>query len=111
MPKYKWLAGVILTWMENKTFGLQMTDYHSGFLLYSRKAAINIPFEELSHYFDFDLEVIAAARARGLKVDELGIPTRYADEESHLNPIWYGLRCLRVMLRYRLGAYRPRIEG
>jgi glycosyltransferase involved in cell wall biosynthesis len=111
MPKYKWLAGVILTWLENKTFGLEMTDYHSGFLLYSRKAAISIPFEELSHYFDFDLEVIAAARARGLAVDELGIPTRYADEESHLNPIWYGLRCLRVMLRYRLGRYRPQITG
>jgi glycosyltransferase involved in cell wall biosynthesis len=111
MPKYKWLAGVILTWLENKTFGLEMTDYHSGFLLYSRKAAVSIPFEELSHYFDFDLEVIAAARARGLKVDELGIPTRYADEESHLNPIWYGLRCLRVMLRYRLGRYRPQLEG
>ena len=30
-----------------------------------------------------------------------------ADEESHLNPILYGLRCLRVMLRYRLGRYRP----
>jgi glycosyltransferase involved in cell wall biosynthesis len=111
MPKYKWLAGLILTWLENKTFGLEMTDYHSGFLLYSRKAAVSIPFEELSHYFDFDLEVIAAARARGLKVDELGIPTRYADEESHLNPIWYGLRCLRVMLRYRLGRYRPQLEG
>ena len=111
MPKYKWLAGVILTWLENKTFGLEMTDYHSGFLLYSRKAAVSIPFEELSHYFDFDLEVIAAARARGLHVDELGIPTRYADEESHLNPIWYGLRCLRVMLRYRLGRYRPRLQG
>jgi glycosyltransferase involved in cell wall biosynthesis len=107
MPKYKWLAGKVLTWLENKTFGLQMTDYHSGFMLYSRRAASQIPFEELSHYFDFDLEVIASARARGLVVDELGIPTRYADEESHLNPIWYGLRCLRVMGRYRLGRYRP----
>ena len=107
MPKYKWLAGLVLTWMENKTFGLEMTDYHSGFMLYSRRAATQIPFDELSHYFDFDLEVIASARSRGLVVDELGIPTRYADEESHLNPIWYGLRCLRVMLRYRLGRYRP----
>lgn len=106
MPRYKWLSGKILTWMENKTFGLRMTDYHSGFLLYSRRAAQEIPFEELSSYFDFDLEVIASARARGLVVDERGIPTRYADEESHLNPIWYGLRCLRVMLRYRLGRYR-----
>ncbi len=111
MPKYKWIAGKILTWMENKTFGLEMTDYHSGFLVYSRRAATQIPFAELSTYFDFDLEVIASARARGLVVDELGIPTRYADEDSHLNPIWYGLRCLRIMLRYRLGAYRPRLSA
>ena len=110
MPKYKWLAGKILTWMENRTFGLEMTDYHSGFLVYSRRAASTIPFDQLSTYFDFDLEVIASARAQGLVVGELGIPTRYADEESHLNPIWYGLRCLRVMLRYRMGAYRPRLH-
>ena len=110
MPKYKWLAGKILTWMENRTFGLEMTDYHSGFLVYSRRAASSIPFEQLSTYFDFDLEVIASARAQGLVVGELGIPTRYADEDSHLNPIWYGLRCLRVMIRYRMGAYRPRLN-
>lgn len=107
MPLYKVVAGKILTWLENKTFGLEMTDYHSGFMLYSRRAVESIPFEELSHYFDFDLEVIASARARRLRVGELGIPTRYGDEESHLNPIWYGLRCLRVMLRYRLGRYAP----
>ena len=93
------------------TFGLETTDYHSGFMLYSRRATSQIPFEELSHYFDCDLEVIASARACGLVVDELGIPTRYADEESHLNPIWYGLRCLRVMLRYRLGRYRPALSA
>jgi glycosyltransferase involved in cell wall biosynthesis len=107
MPRYKVIAGRILTWLENRTFGLEMTDYHSGFMLYSRKAVEQIPFDQLSTYFDFDLEVIASARARGLSVAERGIPTRYADEESHLNPIWYGLRCLRVMLRFRLGAYRP----
>jgi glycosyltransferase involved in cell wall biosynthesis len=111
MPVYKVVAGRILTWMENKAFGLDMTDYHSGFMLYSRRAAETIPFDELSSYFDFDLEVIASAQSRGLRVDELGIPTLYGDEESHLNPIWYGLRCLRVMVRYRLGRYRPRITA
>jgi glycosyltransferase involved in cell wall biosynthesis len=107
MPIYKVVSGYVLTWMENRTFDLALTDYHSGFMLYSRRAVEQIPFETLSYYFDFDLEVIASARARGLKVDEQGIPTHYGDEESHLNPIVYGFRCLRVMLRYRLGRYRP----
>ena len=86
MPLYKVVAGHILTWLENKTFGLQMTDYHSGFMLYSRRAVEQIPFDRLSTYFDFDLEVIASARARRLTVAEQAIPTRYADEESHPQP-------------------------
>jgi glycosyltransferase involved in cell wall biosynthesis len=105
MPRYKIAAGRALTFLENLCFGLHMTDYHSGFLMYSRKALRSIPFERLSGYFDFDLEVIATARALGLHISELGIPTRYAGEKSYLNPVWYGLRVLRVMGRYRLGKY------
>lgn len=105
MPRYKVAAGKALTWLENRCFGLEMTDYHSGFLCYSRNALKTIPFERLSPYFDFDLEVIASARALGLRVGELGIPTRYAGEKSHLNPIRYGLRALMVMLKYRMGYY------
>jgi glycosyltransferase involved in cell wall biosynthesis len=105
MPRYKIAAGKILTFMENLCFGLDMTDYHSGFLMYSKRALRGIPFEKLSGYFDFDLEVIATARALGMHISELGIPTRYAGEKSHLNPIRYGLRTLRVMVRYKLGRY------
>lgn len=107
MPLYKIAAGKALTWLENRCFRLAMTDYHSGFLLYSRSALMTIPFERLSGYFDFDLEVIASARALGLRIDELGIPTRYADEKSYLSPVRYGLRALRVMAKYRLGHYGP----
>jgi hypothetical protein len=81
-----------------------MTDYHSGYLLYGRRA-LELPFHALSNSFDFDLEVIACARARGLEVGEEPIPTHYGDEVSHLDPIAYGLRVLRVMWRYRRGRY------
>jgi len=64
-----------------------------------------IPFGGLSGYFDFDLEVIACALSLGLKVGELAIPTCYADEDSHLNPWIYGLKALRMTLRYRNGYY------
>ena len=111
MPRYKIAAGKALTFLENLCFGLDMTDYHSGFLMYSRKALRGIPFERLSGYFDFDLEVIATARAAGLHISELAIPTRYAGEKSYLNPIWYGLRVLRVMVRYRLGKYGGGIDA
>ncbi len=105
MPLYKYIAGRILTYLENAVFKLNMSDYHSGFLVYGREALDGIPFERLSSSFDFDLEVIASARARGMKVGELPIPTRYGRETSYLNPITYGLRVLRVLGRYLTGHY------
>jgi glycosyltransferase involved in cell wall biosynthesis len=106
MPVYKWAAGRALTALENAAFGLRMTDYHSGMLLYGRRVLDGVPFERLSGSFDFDLEVIACSRSADLRVGEVAIPTRYADEVSHLSPIPYGLRCLRVVARYLGGRYR-----
>jgi glycosyltransferase involved in cell wall biosynthesis len=105
MPLYKYAAGRTLTALENRVLGLDLTDYHSGYLVYGGRALRRIPLARLSDSFDFDLEVIACARARRLCVGEHPVPTHYGDEVSHLNPITYGLRALRVMLNYRLGRY------
>jgi glycosyltransferase involved in cell wall biosynthesis len=104
MPLYKYAGNALLNRLENAALGLGLTDYHSGYLLYGPRALV-LPFERLSDSFDFDLEVLAAARARGLRVGEAPIPTHYGDEISHLNPITYGLRVLRVLWRYGRGHY------
>ncbi|HEX3698379.1 MAG TPA: glycosyltransferase family 2 protein [Polyangia bacterium] len=107
MPIYKIFANAVLNRLENATLGLSMTDYHSGYLVYGRRVLADVPFRRLSDSFDFDLEMIAAARARRLAVAEAPVPTHYGDEVSHLNPITYGLRVLRVMWNYRRGRYDP----
>lgn len=106
MPLYKYVANAVLNRIENRTLGLAMTDYHSGYIVYGRRA-LALPWGALSDSFDFDLEVIASARAHGLSVAEAPVPTHYGDEESHLNPVTYGLRVLRVMWNYRRGRYDP----
>jgi glycosyltransferase involved in cell wall biosynthesis len=105
MPLYKYAANAVLNRIENRTLELSMTDYHSGYLVYGRRTLAALPFRRLSDSFDFDLEVIASARAHGLRVGEAPVATHYGDETSHLNPITYGLRVLRVMWRYRRGRY------
>lgn len=106
MPLYKRVAGRVLCALENAAFGLRMTDYHSGYLVVSRRTVERVDVQALSGYFDFDLELIAAARSRDLAIGELGIPTHYGDEVSYLNPLVYGLRVLAVIGRYVLGGYR-----
>lgn len=106
MPVYKVIAGHALCWVENRAFGMNLTDYHSGYLVISRRVLDTIDLDRLSGYFDFDLELIAAARQRGLRIGELPIPTHYGDEVSHLNPIVYGFRSLFVVAKYLAGTYR-----
>jgi glycosyltransferase involved in cell wall biosynthesis len=105
MPLYKFVSNKILTAIENWGFGMKLAEYHSGYMLYSRKAMESIPFEKLSRSFDFDLEMIVLARVKGLRIAEIAIPTIYAGEKSHLNPIRYGLDVLSVVRKYRRGVY------
>jgi glycosyltransferase involved in cell wall biosynthesis len=104
MPLYKYAANALLNRIENRTLELALTDYHSGYLVYGPRA-LALPFQQLSDSFDFDLEVIASASAQGLAVGEAAVPTHYGDEISHLNPLTYGLRVLRVLWNYRRGRY------
>lgn len=105
MPLYKFIANKALTAIENWAFGMRLAEYHSGYMLYSRKALDTIPFEKLSSSFDFDLEMIVLAKAKGLRIAEIAIPTIYAGEKSHLRPIQYGLDVLRVVWDYKQGKY------
>ncbi|HHN45891.1 MAG TPA: glycosyltransferase family 2 protein [Planctomycetes bacterium] len=105
MPLYKYVAGKMLTALENLVFRTKMTDRHSGFLVYGRRTLETMNFAALSDSFDFDLEVIASAVSLKLSVAERPIPTSYGGEVSHLNPLTYGLRVLRVLWRYLNGRY------
>ena len=105
MPLYKFVANKALTAIENRAFGLQLAEYHSGYMLYSRKALERIPFERLSGSFDFDLEMIVMAKVTGLRIAEIAIPTIYAGEKSHLRPIQCGLDVLSVVRAYKRGKY------
>lgn len=105
MPFYKFVSNKMLTAIENWAFGMKLAEYHSGYMVYSRKAMEAIPFEKLSRSFDFDLEMIVLARVKGLRIAEIAIPTIYAGEKSHLNPIRYGLDVLSVVRDYKRGKY------
>jgi glycosyltransferase involved in cell wall biosynthesis len=110
MPLYKFLANKALTLIENLSFGMKMAEFHSGYMIYARKALLEIPFNKLSDSFDFDLEMLVMAKIKGLKIVEVPIPTIYADETSHLDPIKYGFDVLKVVRDYLGGKYHRLFE-
>jgi glycosyltransferase involved in cell wall biosynthesis len=105
MPLYKYVGNRALTCMENIAYGMKMAEYHSGYMLYSKKALTSIQFEKLSNTFHFDGEMLLMAGKKKLRILELPIPTRYATEESHLNPITYGFDVIKIIVKNWMGKY------
>jgi len=105
MPLYKYVANKALTAIENVAFRQRLAEYHSGYMLYSRRAMREIPWERLSNSFDFDLEMMVLAMVKGMRIAQVAIPTIYAGEKSHVNSIKYGFDVLSVVWNYKRGKY------
>jgi hypothetical protein len=84
---------------------MNLAEYHSGYMLYSKKALQKIPFGKLSNTFHFDGEMLFMGHKKGLRIKEVPIPTRYAGEKSSLKPIQYGFDVLKIMWDYKMGKY------
>ncbi|MEO8381986.1 MAG: glycosyltransferase family 2 protein [Acidobacteriota bacterium] len=105
MPKWKYFANLFLTMVENATFYVYLSEYHSGFRAYSKRFLDAVNFEANSDDFVFDTEIIAQGVAAGMRVREVPIRTRYFDEASQvgfLKGCRYGLSILKTMLLYKL---------
>lgn len=100
MPIYKYLGNRILTTTQNWLSGLSLSEYHSGYRLYSTKALKQIPFESFTNSWHFDTQIILAMAEREMRIVERSIPTYYGDEICHVNGIPYAVNCLFTSYRF-----------
>ena len=108
MPWWKWLGNRWLTAVENITFGLRLSEYHTGYRAYSRRALEACDFRAHSDGFVFDQEMIAQIVATGLRIAETQVPVRYLPEASSVSFIGsciYGCSILWLVVRYLLHRY------
>ena len=105
MPKWKYLANIFLTAVENATFYMYLTEYHSGLRAYSRRYLETVNFEANSDDFVFDSEIIAQGVIHGLRIREIPIATRYFAEASRIGfgrSVIYGLAILKTLVKFKL---------
>ncbi len=102
MPLIRFLGNRALTTAQNFFLGTRLTEFHSGYRVFSVKALAKVPFERFSSDYHFDTEMIILFVDRGLKIVEMPIPTHYGDEENYVN-IWdYGMKVLITTATYFL---------
>jgi glycosyltransferase involved in cell wall biosynthesis len=112
MPWWKYLANRMLTVVENRAFGLRLSEFHTGYRAYTRALLERVDFRANSNDFIFDQEIVAQFVAAGARFAEIPVPVRYFPEASSAGlgaSTIYGLKILRVVLGYtmhRLGIWR-----
>jgi len=100
MPLYKFTGNKILTSFENAMLGTHLSEFHSGYRLYSTAALKKVPFDRNTHDFHFDTQIIIQLHAAGLRIVELPIPTYYGDEICRVNGMKYAADVVASVLRY-----------
>ena len=105
MPWWKYVANRFLTALENRVFGLRLSEYHTGYRAFRREVLERVNFALNSDGFVFDQEIIAQAVAARFQIGEIAVPTRYFPEASSAS-FWastaYGLSILVLLARYLL---------
>lgn len=105
MPKWKYLANIFLTALENAVFYMYLTEYHSGLRAYSRKYLEKVKYQLNSNDFVFDSEIIAQGVIHNMRIKEIPIETRYFEEASEIGfwrSVVYGLSILKTLVKFKL---------
>ena len=102
MPAYKWIGNQVLTAFQNRVLGTKLSEFHTGYRLYSTAALAQVPFEKNTNDFHFDTEIIIQFVLRKLRITELPIPTFYGDEICHVNGMKYAWDVFKATMKARL---------
>lgn len=105
MPWWKYYGNRLLTRIENKLLGLELSEYHTGYRAFSRKVLESINFYANSDGFIFDQEVVMQIVDADFRIAEVSVPVRYfpeASSASFVDSAIYGSGILWLVFRYLL---------
>jgi glycosyltransferase involved in cell wall biosynthesis len=111
MPLYKYVSNRLLTFLENKVLGINLSEYHTGLRAFSRNVLEALPLAENSDDFVFDNEIIVQSVVFGFRIREVACPTRYFPEASSITfwrSVRYGFGVLSTVLKYCMHKARIR---
>jgi glycosyltransferase involved in cell wall biosynthesis len=101
MPLYKYVGNRILTAIQNRLLRARLSEFHSGYRLYSTGILRRIPFHLDDDGFRFDTDIIIQLMVAGARIRELPIPTYYGDEICRVNGMRYAAQVVAASLRAR----------
>lgn len=115
MPIYKYIANRFLTLSQNILMNQKLSEYHTGYRMFSADVLRAVNYNINSDDFIFDNQMLAQIFYEGFEIGEITCPTKYFDEASSINlarSSKYGLGVLGVSWLYffnKIGLAKSKI--
>lgn len=115
MPMYKYIFNRCLTLSQNILIGQKLSEYHTGYRVFSKEVLEKINYHANSDDFVFDNQMISQIFYAGFSIAEVTCPTKYFPEASSINfsrSMKYGLGVLGTSFTHffnRIGLMKSEI--
>lgn len=112
---YKYIFNRCLTLTQNILIGQKLSEYHTGYRVFSREILEKINYHANSDDFVFDNQMISQIFYAGFNIAEVTCPTKYFPEASSINfsrSMKYGLGVLATSFTHffnRIGLMKSEI--
>ncbi len=105
MPRYKFVANRLLTFLQNFLLDYKLSEYHTGYRAFSRKLLEVLPLETNDDDFVFDNQMLSQIIYAGFTIGEITCPTRYMEDSSSISfprAVLYGIGVIKTSAAFRL---------
>lgn len=105
MPIIKYIANRFLSWLDRKILGVDLSEFHSGFRIYSRKLLATIPYRENANDNLFTFQLIAQTIFYKLTIEEIPVQCQYTKYSSSLGrwrSIKYAVQSIMILFCFWL---------
>jgi 2-polyprenyl-3-methyl-5-hydroxy-6-metoxy-1,4-benzoquinol methylase len=102
MAAWKRMGNRALSALQNRTLGLRLREFHTGYRAVSPRFLLTVPWVRAADDLLFDQETVVQAHRLGLRIVEVVLPTRYFVRASPVGPldsVRYGLATIGLLAR------------
>ncbi|MEW6366961.1 MAG: glycosyltransferase [Acidobacteriota bacterium] len=104
MPLYKYTGNKILSTFENLLLGVKLSEFHSGYRMYSVRDLRQLHLQAYTDDFHFDTQIIVELVHLAKAIVEIPIPTYYGREICYVNGMKYAWNVVLSVLQYKLSG-------
>lgn len=105
---WKFIPILTLNWIDKIIFQADISDYHQGFRVYTRKMLEKVNFEQNSNSYLFSFELIAQAVLNNVVITQVPVETNYTGKKrgaSLKHSVNYSIGTFGVILLFLLAKY------